>query len=360
MVIDEVTESLIGRIQRTLTRTDMSFHLFFVLVNLPETRKVISQKLIQQLQRPVIELSVSQDALQDTTLDGWLLPQLKTIPDNAVVFLYNLQECLPTGKKALHHALQQLNWRRSSLAAIGRPLVIWLPRYAIDNLAEYAPDLYDWYSNVYEFIPPAEDLKQEKSRFITEFTKNEVHPAQRMNNAEKQEWLHTLTALLAKNPDDNAYRADLLGNSGNLHYAIGNLDDALEQFGKELTIRQNIGDKVGEGTTLNNISQIYTVRGDYDKTLSFLNKSLKIQQESGDLAGLCTTLLNIGHIHLQNEETKKALDTWVKVYLLAKKLHLAQVLQALESLAKHLNLESGGLDGWQALAEKSDMKYGPS
>ncbi|MEA3469722.1 MAG: tetratricopeptide repeat protein [Thermodesulfobacteriota bacterium] len=355
MVIDEVTESLIRRIQRTLTRTDKNFHLFFVLVNLPETRKVISQKLIQQLQRPVIELAVSLDTLQDTTLDGWLLPQLKTVPDNAVIFLYNLQECLPTRKKGLHRALQQLNWRRSSLAAIGRPLVIWLPRYAIDNLAEYAPDLYDWYSNVYEFIPPAEDLKQEKSRFITEFTKNEVHPAQRMNNAEKQEWLHTLTALLAENPDHNAYRAELLGNLGRLHYAIGNLDDALEQFRKELTIRQDIGDKAGEGTTLNNTSQIYTARNDYDKALSFLNKSLNIQQETNDLAGLCSTLFNIGLIHLQKEDTKKALDTWVQVYLLAKKLHLVQALQSLESLAKHLNLE-GGLDGWQALAEKADDK----
>lgn len=204
-----------------------------------------------------------------------------------------------------------MNWRRSSLAAIQRPLVIWLPRYAIVNLAEYAPDFYDWYSNVYEFIPPAKDFEQEKGRFITEFTKNDVHPADRMTNAEKQEWLHTLTALLAENSTHNSFRAQLLGNAGRLHQAIGNFDDALEQYGQ----------------------------------------SLEISQEIGDNAGLCATLFTIGHIHWQKEEKQEAMGAWVQVYLVAKKLNLAQALQALEGLAKQLDLD-GGMAAWLAQVEK--------
>jgi tetratricopeptide (TPR) repeat protein len=294
---NETTQSLINRIKRTLTRADNTFALFFVLVNLPETRKHIAKQLIKQLHRPVVEISVSQEALQDTTLDAWLLPQLKAAPEESVVFLHNLQEILPTKKKALRHYLQQLNYRRSSLAAIQRPLVIWLPRYAIDKLAEYAADFYDWYSNVYEFIPSAEDVDQITSRFVTEFESKDVHPAERMSSAEKQKWLHTLTALLDENPDQNKFRAKLLANLGRLHDAIGNLDNALEHYEQCLAIQQEIGDKSGEGKTLNNISHIYYFRGDYDTALNYLKQSLAIQEEIGDKSGEGETLIHISHIY---------------------------------------------------------------
>ncbi|MCI5140030.1 MAG: hypothetical protein D3922_16845 [Candidatus Electrothrix sp. AR1] len=59
----------------------------------------------------------------------------------------------------------------------------------------------------------------------------------------------------------------------------------------------------------------------------------------------------MGHIHLQNEESQEAVACWVQVYLLASKMNLAQVLEALEGLAGQLGLE-GGLEGWARLAER--------
>ncbi|WGZ92550.1 MAG: tetratricopeptide repeat protein [Candidatus Thiothrix putei] len=106
-----------------------------------------------------------------------------------------------------------------------------------------------------------------------------------------------------------------------------------------------------EGTTLNNISLIYSARGDYDTALDFLKKSLAIQQEIGDVAGLCTTLFNIAFIQWQNGEHDEAKRSWVKVYGIAKKINLAQILQALESLAGNIGLE-GGLQGWEMLAQQ--------
>ncbi|WP_292989666.1 tetratricopeptide repeat protein [Nitrosomonas sp.] len=95
----------------------------------------------------------------------------------------------------------------------------------------------------------------------------------------------------------------------------------------------------------------------FETALDYLKKSLAIQQEIGDKAGLCATLFNIGHIHLQNGEVPDALKAWITVYGIAKKIHLAQALQALESLADNLGLP-GGLDGWETLAGKLD-KPGP-
>ncbi|MBU2006982.1 MAG: tetratricopeptide repeat protein, partial [Gammaproteobacteria bacterium] len=132
-------------------------------------------------------------------------------------------------------------------------------------------------------------------------------------------------------------------------------DTALDFLKKSLAIRQEIGDKSGEGTTLNNISQILKARGDYDTALDFLKKSLAIQQEIGDVAGLCATLFNMGHIHLQNEEVAEAVQAWVTVYGIAKQINLANVLQALESLAGNLGLP-GGLQGWEMLAKQMAEK----
>ena len=69
------------------------------------------------------------------------------------------------------------------------------------------------------------------------------------------------------------------------------------------------------------------------------------------MAGLCATLFNMGHIHLQNEEVAEAVQAWVTVYALAKKMNLAQALQALENLAGNIGLE-GGLQGWETLAQQ--------
>lgn len=52
---------------------------------------------------------------------------------------------------------------------------------------------------------------------------------------------------------------------------------------------------------------------------------------------------------------REAESAWVQSYLLAKKLNLAQVLQALEGLAEQLGLE-GGMEGWATLAARFETR----
>nr|MDU9045169.1 tetratricopeptide repeat protein [Candidatus Electrothrix aestuarii] len=237
----ESSEAIIKRICRALSRAD-GFALYFVLVNLPSARRAFARQVIEQLERPVIELDVPAQGFGDTTLDGWLLPQMEDAPAESAIFLHGLNHVMPTGQVAQRRFLQQLNWRRGVLASVGRPLVIWLPRYALDNMAEHAPDLYDWYSNVYEFASPAEEAEELRSSFLTEFG-TAVHPANRQSNTEKEQWLHTLTVLLDEHPQRNAYRAKLLDDAAHLHRALGNMDDAFELDQQSLAIRQELGDR---------------------------------------------------------------------------------------------------------------------
>ena len=344
----ESAESVIRRMCRALGWAD-GFALYFVLVNLPSARRAIALQVIEQLERPVIQIDVPPEGFGGTTLDGWLLPkveELDGVTADTAIFLHGLDLVMPSGQVAMRHFFQLLNWRRGALKRIDRPLVIWLPRHALDNMAEHAPDLYDWYSNVYEFASPKEEAEELRSGFITEFN-TDVHPASRQSKAEKEQWLHTLTTLLDEHPKRNAYRAKLLNDAGRLHKASGNLEDALALYQQSLVILREIADRDGEGgtlsniagihwaqgdydtalplleeslnifrkiggkeqegTLLNNISQIYDARGDYDTALKYLKQSLDIQQEIGDRTGEGITLNNIGQIYDARDDYDTAL-----------------------------------------------------
>ncbi len=301
------SEVLVQRLCRSLRRTDNEFALFFVVVNLPAARKELAQQVRECLDRPVVEVTVPAEGVGENTLDGWLQMQLEKVSLNSVVFLHDVDRMLPAANKPLRNFFQQVNWRRSALAAINRPLVIWLPRFALDKLAEHAPDFYDWYSNVYELASSAEELTQITEGFRTEFG-TDVHPADRLSKEEKQDWLHTLTALLDEHPERNGYRAKLLHDAALLHQAIGNYDDAFDLYKQSLIIRQEIGDEQGEGALLNSISNAYEARGDYGTALEYLKRSLKISRTVDDNIGKSIALNNIALLYYSKGGIDTALD----------------------------------------------------
>ena len=118
-----------------------------------------------------------------------------------------------------------------------------------------------------------------------------------------QDWLPDL--LKAETPK---LQGDVLNQAGRVYYYIGDYDTALDFLQRSLAIRQDIGDKSGEGTTLNNISQIFKARGDYDSALDFLQRSLAIQQDIGEKSGEGTTLNNMATIAHARGDYDSALD----------------------------------------------------
>jgi tetratricopeptide (TPR) repeat protein len=149
---------------------------------------------------------------------------------------------------------------------------------------------------------------------------------------------------------DRKVEGTTLTNIGNIYYARGDDETALRYLEQSLEIRREIGNRQGEGTTLNNISQIHDARGDYETALRYLEQSLEIRREIGDRSGMCATLFNMGHIHSQNNDHQNAVKQWVTSYRIAKQIGYAQVLAALENLAK----QSGGndLSFWDDIADK--------
>ena len=114
-------------------------------------------------------------------------------------------------------------------------------------------------------------------------------------HAKAAEYWQKATDLLPE--DEKMYRGYYLLAAGYDLYRISRYKEALPLYEQSLSIRQEIGDKAGEGTTLNNISQIYKVRGDYATALKYLEQSLNISQNIGDKTQEGITLNNISQIY---------------------------------------------------------------
>ena len=102
-------------------------------------------------------------------------------------------------------------------------------------------------------------------------------------------------AVLGKNIDDQR-NALALNNCGAILICLGEYDNALRYLKQSLFIRQQIGDRLGEGESLNSLGQVYSAKGDYDIALNYFRQSLAINQQFGDQKGEGAILNSIGII----------------------------------------------------------------
>jgi tetratricopeptide (TPR) repeat protein len=296
------------RLLKAVKRAGEEFALFFVECNLPALRNELAEVLASDMLPPPVRVDISLLTSDTQQLDELIALQVGETA--APVFLFGLEQWLPSlSEDKLRATVQQLNWRRNRFASLQRPLVIWLPHYALNILAEQTPDFYDWYSGVFVFQASAKQQAQEEGNNLQAiWSGNRIHAAYRLNIEEKKRWLHTLLELLQEHTQADAGRATLLVNLATLMISLGDYSQALDYLQQSLKIQREIGDKAGEGTTLNNMGTIAQARGDYATALDYLQQSLKIQQEIGDKAGVGTTLNNLSQIYQARGDYATALD----------------------------------------------------
>jgi hypothetical protein len=140
---------------RALTRAE-GFALYIAECNVPTFRRKVSEVVRDRLDRPVVDVDLSDVDRSPArpSIDYVLEQQLAGVAENAAVFVWHLEHLLPstpTDRDVTEQTLTEVNWRRSAFTRLERPLVIWLPEYAIRYLARHAPDFFDWNSGTYVF-----------------------------------------------------------------------------------------------------------------------------------------------------------------------------------------------------------------
>ena len=121
-----------------------------------------------------------------------------------------------------------------------------------------------------------------------------------------------------------------LGNIGNVYRIKGELDKALEYFGKALELDKELGMKEGMAIDLGNIGIVYQIKGELDNALGYYGKALKLDEELGSKEGMANQLGNMGNVYRIKGELDKALEYYGKA------LKLDEELGRKEGLANQL------------------------
>jgi tetratricopeptide (TPR) repeat protein len=298
----------LSRLVRAIRRsTPGQFALYLARCNMPAYRSRLVAALKTRATKPIAEISLAGLPLLNQTLDDALLSRLRKAPDDAVLFVYDLDSLLPHHHPGQQEAvLLQLNWRRSAFARLQRTLVFWLPEHALQLLHSQAPDFADWYSGIYEFDVPDNAKSEAVKNSLQGFYTGDVHAAKRLNAEEKKRWIEVLHNLLEDGlpPEE---RGGLWNDLGCVYQSIGYYDQALNAFQEAYALSWETKLKTLAGVTLNNISQIFKTRGDYETALKYLQQSLAIRQEIGDKSGNGATLNNISNIYYTHGDYETAL-----------------------------------------------------
>lgn len=111
---------------------------------------------------------------------------------------------------------------------------------------------------------------------------------------------------------DSIEIAKNLTNLGNIYYNLSNYSLALNYYQDALRIDMKKGQKEGEADNNGNIGNIYSDLKNFESALKYYNKALKIHEANNNRRGIANILGNMGTAYLDSKQYDKALEKFEK------------------------------------------------
>ncbi len=295
---------------RLLTRAE-GFALAFLECNVPVAAKRIVGELIAALETRGrrgrrLRLDESEEDL---------LGRLRGLDPPATpgegLFVLGFERAIPS-RVEFPPALTRLNRAREQFRELAFPLVLVLPRYALDQLSRQAPDFWAWRSGVFEVRVEEPHLEQ----MLQDVTQPSSGAYESLSATRKQEHLEVLRGLLAE------LEAQADGNErarGELHQRIARLLDAMGRWSeaeaaavKALELAQEAGDRRNVAAASHHLGVVAQRRGLYEEAIEWYRKSLAIKEELGDRAGIATSYHQLGILAEQRGSYEEAIERYRK------------------------------------------------
>jgi CHAT domain-containing protein/Tfp pilus assembly protein PilF len=107
---------------------------------------------------------------------------------------------------------------------------------------------------------------------------------------------------------DQPRQADTLSSIGRTYYDLGDMNESLEFWNRELTVRQALGHPDDEGNVLGSIASVYSRLGDRQKALEYFSQSVEKLRAAGDKVNEGTALSSVGNTYFGLGQVRKALE----------------------------------------------------
>lgn len=285
---------------RTLDRGSKQdrFSLIFVECNSNLVFETIINYIHSQtnLKCDVIDL-IGIDESDDIYLDEYLKGRIESDNLKSPIFIKNFDSWIPyfddnenTKKEKTLKNISSLNWRRNYFRELNRTIIFWLPSYALELIAEQAPDFYDWYSDLFEFKNKNKfhnvinDLFWD-DEYNTPLTKN-------LDKEVKKRKIRELFSLLEENLSKDE-RLNILKLIFNM---AASMDNYLLSFQMMRLLNEMLPDlEEEEGIKYNNtMGYIFLKQGNLKEAFEYLEKARKDIKLTNDLELKSSVNNNLG------------------------------------------------------------------
>jgi tetratricopeptide (TPR) repeat protein len=122
-------------------------------------------------------------------------------------------------------------------------------------------------------------------------------------------WKHLLERTKDK---DKEWESIARGNIGIVYQIKGELDKALEYYGKAFKLNEELRNKEGMTAAFGNMGNVYLTKGELNKALEYFEKALELNEELGSEGGMAVDFGNMGNVYLTKGELDKALEYFKK------------------------------------------------
>ena len=272
---------------RMLRRGRGAFVLAFVRCNFVPLQERLVEALKDALAPAGVTICEVELTAETADLPGVLSA---ASGDGDPLFVYGLAQAMPSA--APEWALAQLNERRGLYQKLGRPLVFWLPEYALQLVAQGAPDFWAWRSGVYEFAlaPTGREALLER-----EVQGMEWVTQRNLDQAAKTARLHLLRGLLdeytgeAEGEENRRARAATLRKLADLEAGLEGYAAAAPRLREALHIYEDLGDRRSVAFTQHDLAHLYRLRGDYEEAERLFRAALQTKEQLGDRREVAVT-----------------------------------------------------------------------
>lgn len=126
-------------------------------------------------------------------------------------------------------------------------------------------------------------------------------------NGRPEEGLERSEYALTLNPD-SLEKASIYNNMGACQRALGEYNEAIENYIEALKIYDHLGDELNAATVNNNIGVLYMYLNMYDRARKYYHKARKIYELNSDQPGLARTYNNLAIVWSYADSLAKSLD----------------------------------------------------